>query len=126
MEDAELALLIKPAAHYNRKTKNLKTMCGQLIERHNGEIPNTREELLALTGVGRKCTDIMMHFTFSKATIAVDTHVHRVVNRLGIAHTISREDTADKINEVTPMRFKHHAHEWIIQHGMKICIARKP
>lgn len=126
LEDEELALLIKPAAHYNRKTKNLKKMCQQLIEKHNGEVPDTRDELLALTGVGRKCTDIMMHFTFSEPTIAVDTHVHRVVNRLGIVHTTLREDTADAINEITPLQFKHHAHEWIIQHGMKICIARKP
>ncbi|WP_336765950.1 endonuclease III domain-containing protein [Paenibacillus sp. USHLN196] len=126
LEDEELSSLIKPAAHYNRKTKNLKKMCQQLIERHNGEVPCTRDELLALTGVGRKCTDILMHFTFSEPTIAVDTHVHRVVNRLGMTHTISREDTADAINQITPLKFKHHAHEWIIQHGMKICIARKP
>lgn len=126
LEDEELSSLIKPAAHYNRKTKNLKKMCHQLIERHNGEVPCTRDELLALTGVGRKCTDILMHFTFSESTIAVNTHVHRVVNRLGITYTISREDTADAINQITPLKFKHHAHEWIIQHGMKICVARKP
>ncbi|MFC9711543.1 endonuclease III domain-containing protein [Paenibacillus sp. NPDC056933] len=126
LEDEELSSLIKPAAHYNRKTKNLKKMCHQLIERHNGEVPGTRDELLALTGVGRKCTDILMHFTFREPTIAVDIHVHRVVNRLGITHTTSREDTADAINEITPFKFKHHAHEWIIQHGMKICVARKP
>ncbi|UNK19373.1 hypothetical protein MNQ98_04890 [Paenibacillus sp. N3/727] len=106
LEDEELASLIKPVAHYNRKTKNLKKMCQQLILRHNGEVPNTRDELLALTGVGRKCTDILMHFTFSEPTIAVDTHVHRVVNRLGI-DTTSREDTADTINEITPFKFKH-------------------
>lgn len=101
-------------------------MCHQLIERHNGEVPTTRDKLIALTGVGRKCTDIMMHFTFGEPTIAVDTHVHRVANRLGIVKTTLREDTADTINKVTPLKFKYHAHEWFIGQGMNICKARKP
>lgn len=126
LEDEELATLIKPAAHYNKKTIQLKKMCQQLIDRHDGEVPTTRRELQALTGVGRKCTDIMMHFVFSNSTIAVDTHVHRVVNRLGIVKTTAREKTADVINEITPLFYKKHAHEWLVQHGMKICVARKP
>lgn len=83
LSDDELRNLIKPVAHYNRKTLHIKEMCQQLIDRHNGKVPNNREKLLALQGVGRKCVDIMMNFTFDKKAIAVDSHVHRVVNRIG-------------------------------------------
>ncbi|MDQ0208344.1 endonuclease III domain-containing protein [Alkalicoccobacillus murimartini] len=126
LNDEELRECIKPVAHYNRKTKNLKKMCSELIERHDGEVPNTREELMKLTGIGRKCTDIMMHFMFDTPSIAVDTHVHRLANRLGIVDTTDREKTADVLNEVTPNLYKIHAHEWLIQHGMKICMAKNP
>lgn len=126
LDDVELAALIKPAAHYNRKTVNLKKMSQQLIDRHHGEVPTTREELMALTGVGRKCTDIMMHFVFNEPTIAVDTHVYRVIQRLGITPKTSREETADIINKVTPKKYKLHAHEWLILQGMNVCKPSNP
>lgn len=126
LPDEHLTELIRPVAHYNRKTQHLKEMCRQLLERHGGEVPHTRAELLALQGVGRKCVDIMMNFTFGAPAIAVDTHVFRVLNRVGIVHTESQVVAADEINRLTPDRFKQHAHEWLIQHGGKVCIARKP
>lgn len=126
LDDEELRQIIKPVAHYNRKTVNLKLMARQIIELHNGNIPETREELMKLQGVGRKVTDIMLNFVFSKDTIAVDTHVLRVLNRLKIIATDSAEDAAVKINLITPTFYKKHAHEWLIQHGMKVCAARKP
>jgi endonuclease-3 len=126
LDDEELRQIIKPVAHYNRKTVNLKLMARQIIELHNGNIPETREELMKLQGVGRKVTDIMLNFVFSKDTIAVDTHVLRVLNRLKIIATDSAEDAAVKINLITPTFYKKHAHEWLIQHGMKVCTARKP
>lgn len=126
LEDEELATLIKPAAHYNRKTKSLKKMCHQLIEQYDGEIPQTKEELMELSGIGRKCADIMMHFSVGEPSIAVDTHVHRVLNRLGVVNTRSSEETADVINTITPQQYKQHAHEWLIGHGMEICKARAP
>jgi endonuclease-3 len=126
LSDDELTELIKPVAHYNRKTKHLKEMCQQLIDNHNGEVPRTEKELLELQGVGRKCADILMNFNFGGDTIAVDTHVHRVLNRLGIVDTKTNEDTADEINRLTPKKYKKHAHEWLIQHGMNICKSRKP
>jgi endonuclease III len=126
LPDEHLTELIRPVAHYNRKTLHLKELARQLIERHGGEVPSTREELLALTGVGRKCVDIMMNFTFGAPAIAVDTHVFRVLNRVGIVHTESQTVAADDINRLTPDRFKQHAHEWLIQHGGKVCVARKP
>lgn len=126
LDDEELRRIIKPVAHYNRKTKLLKSMARMIIDEHGGEIPETREELMALPGVGRKVADIMMNFVFSEDSIAVDTHVLRVLNRLGITDTKSAEEAADTINDMTAPRFKRHAHEWLIQHGMKVCVSRSP
>lgn len=126
LDDEELRRIIKPVAHYNRKTKLLKEMARKIIDQHGGDIPHTRDELMALPGVGRKVADIMMNFVFSKDSIAVDTHVLRVLNRLGVIDTSSALQAADIINAQTPPRFKRHAHEWLIQHGMKICVSRTP
>lgn len=126
LDDNRLKALIQPVAHYNRKTKNLKEMCTQLIQRHHGQVPRTREELLALTGVGLKCADIVMNFTYGSDAIAVDTHVHRVLNRTGIVTTKTAEETSQAVNSITPQEYRKHAHEWLIQHGMYTCTARKP
>lgn len=126
MPDNELRQIIKPVAHYNRKTKNLKEMARQIIEEHGGKIPESRDELIKLRGVGRKCVDILMNFTFSEDSIAVDTHVLRVLNRLGVVDTSSAKQAADHVNAETSPRYKRHAHEWLIQHGMKICVSRTP
>lgn len=126
LSDEELIELIKPVAHYNRKTKHLKEMSQQLLDRHEGKVPRTEEKLLALQGVGRKCASIMLNFNFGENIIAVDSHVHRVLNRVGILKTKTNEQTAEIINKITPLKFKKHAHEWIIQQGMNTCTARKP
>lgn len=126
MDDEELRQIIKPVAHYNRKTKNLKIMCKQIIEDFDGKIPENREDLLKLQGVGRKVTDIMMNFVFSEPSIAVDTHVLRLLNRTGIVKTKSAEEAADLVNKLTSKKYKRHAHEWLIQHGMKVCTSRLP
>ncbi|MBD3903284.1 endonuclease III [Chryseobacterium sp. Ch-15] len=126
LSDDELRNLIKPVAHYNRKTLHIKEMCQQLIDRHSGKVPNNREKLLALQGVGRKCVDIMMNFTFDKKAIAVDSHVHRVVNRIGFMKTLTPEQTADELMQITPEKYIRHAHEYLIQLGMKVCVARSP
>ena len=126
LDDDYLKELIKPVAHYNRKTKHLKEMCKQLLERHDGQVPGNREDLLALTGVGLKCADIMMNFTFGGDSIAIDTHVHRVLNRTGMVETKTAEETSVKVTNITPLEYRKHAHEWLIQHGMQICVARTP
>lgn len=124
--DEELRSIIKPVAHYNKKTKSLKMMCKQIIERHGGKIPRTQEELLKLQGIGLKCSSLIMNFIFDTPLIAVDTHIHRLLNRLGVVDTTSTDITTKVINEVTPAKYKKHAHEWLIQHGMKVCVARSP
>lgn len=126
LDDDELRDLIRPVAHYNRKTANLKILCRQIIETHGGEIPSDRESLLKLQGVGRKVADLMMNHVFSEDSIAVDTHVLRVLQRLEIINDTTAEQAADTINTITPAEYKRHAHEWLIQLGMQVCYARKP
>jgi endonuclease-3 len=126
MSDEHLKECIKPVGMYNNKTKNLKKMCQQIMERHNGEVPKTREELMALAGVGRKSTDIMMRFVYNEGAIAVDTHVHRLSNRLGLVNTQSADVTADYLAENTPAQYKMSAHEWFINYGKYVCKARSP
>ncbi|MDY0912252.1 endonuclease III [Rathayibacter festucae] len=126
LEDDDLRELIRPVAHYNNKTRTIKAMAQQILDRHDGQIPDTDAELLALPGIGRKCADIVMTTLFETPSVAVDTHVHRLANRLGMAHTRTHDATADRLNDITPDRYRRHAHEWLIQHGGQICVARRP
>lgn len=126
LDKEELRETIKSVAHYNRKTENLRKMCQQLIDDFDGKVPTNRKDLLSLTGVGQKCVDIMMNFEFNEDSIAVDTHVFRVLNRIGIIDTKSHEKASKIINELTPKKYKKHAHERLIGLGMRVCHARKP
>jgi endonuclease-3 len=122
----ELKRLIRPAGMYNNKAKNLKLMSQQLIDRHRGQVPNDRKALMQLAGVGRKSTDIMMRFVFNEPAIAVDTHVHRISNRLGIATTKAEHKTAEILERDTPDQYRWGAHEWLIGYGKYVCKARNP
>ena len=126
LDDDELREIIRPVAHYNLKTKYLKTMAQQILTKFNGEIPNNEKDLLSLEGVGPKVANMMMNFIYDKPTIAVDTHILRLLNKLDFVNTSSAEKATEIINKITPDEYKKHAHEWLIQHGMKICHARKP
>lgn len=126
LSDKRLAIILKPVGMYNRKAKNLKKMCRQIMEEHGGEVPTTREELMKLSGVGRKSTDIMMRFVYHEGAIAVDTHVHRLCNRLGLINSKSANATADYLAENTLEKYKMSAHEWFINYGKYVCKARKP
>lgn len=126
IDDDELREIIRSVAHYNRKTVSLKEMSRQILDEYDGEIPQKRDDLMKLKGIGRKCADIMMNFQYGTPTVAVDTHVHCVVNRLGMVTTKTPEQTADALTDVTPDKYKQHAHEWLIQHGMKTCTSRAP
>lgn len=121
-----LKALIRPAGMYNNKAKNLRLMSQQLLDRHHGIVPAKREHLMDLAGVGRKSTDIMMRFVFNEPAIAVDTHVHRLCNRLGIAATRAEHKTAEILDSQTPDEYRWGAHEWLISHGKYVCKARKP
>ena len=111
---------------YNAKAKNIIATCALLLERHDGEVPRTREELEALPGVGRKTANVILNTVFGEPTIAVDTHIFRVCNRTGLAPGKTVRAVEDKLTKVVPDEFKPGAHHWLILHGRYVCIARKP
>ena len=126
MDLEQLKQLIRPAGMYNNKSRNLKLMSQQLLQHHNGQVPNSRSALMQLAGVGRKSTDIMMRFVFFEPASAGDTHVHRIANRLGVASTRAEHQTAEILARDTPDQYRWGAHEWLIQHGKYVCKSRNP
>lgn len=108
------------------KAKNVVALSRLLLERHDGAVPSTRAELEALPGVGRKTANVVLNIAFGEPTIAVDTHVHRLANRLGIAATTKVADTEAVLRARTPERHARHAHHYLILHGRYTCTARKP
>lgn len=117
---------IKHIGLYRGKAKNVIELCRLLIERHGGAVPDTREALEALPGVGRKTASVVLNIAFGQPTIAVDTHVQRVANRLGIAKTTTPEQTEAVLLARTPVKHLHHAHHYLILHGRYRCTARAP
>jgi endonuclease-3 len=117
---------IKTIGLYNAKAENVIKMSETLIEKYNSEVPNNMDDLVSLAGVGRKTANVVLNIIFGQPTIAVDTHVFRVSNRLGIAKGDTVEIIEKKLERVIPTEFKHHAHHWLILHGRYICRARNP
>ncbi|MER0239144.1 endonuclease III [Fulvimarina sp. MAC8] len=126
LDDEKIATAIKPCGLYNNKTKSLRKLCTALIEKHDRTVPQTRDGLMSLPGVGRKCADIVMSFTFGADIIAVDTHVHRVCNRIGLTDAKTADQTASQLEQNAPDWAFHDGHFWLIQFGKKICVSRKP
>src|SRR5687767_13457547 len=117
---------IKSIGLYRTKAKNLIAACKLLIEQHGGEVPRTREALVALPGVGRKTANVILNTAFGEPTIAVDTHIFRVANRTGLAPGRDVVAVEEKLVKVVPEEFRLNAHHWLILHGRYVCIARKP
>ena len=111
---------------YKTKAKHIIQMCRLLMEKHRGEVPQTREELEALPGVGRKTANVILNTAFGQPAIAVDTHIFRVANRTGIAPGKDVLEVEKKLLKFVPDEFKHDAHHWLILHGRYVCQARKP
>lgn len=126
LPDDTVAAAIKPAGLYNVKTRNLKRLCRALIEEHAERVPRDRKGLMALPGIGRKCADIMLHFSFGEHTIAVDTHVHRVCNRTGLAQGRSEAATAKSLEARAPDWALAEGHIWLLEFGKKVCRSRAP
>lgn len=124
----ELALkeYIKTINLYPTKAKNIIKTCAILIERHQSQVPETREALEALPGVGRKTANVILNTAFGQPVIAVDTHIFRVANRTGLATGKNVLDVEKKLAKLVPKAFLHDAHHWLILHGRYTCIARKP
>jgi endonuclease-3 len=117
---------IKTIGLYNMKAKNVIAMARLLVERHAGVVPENRDALEALPGVGRKTANVVLNVAFGQPTIAVDTHIFRVGNRTGMAHGKTPDAVEAKLNRVVPEKYKLHAHHWLILHGRYICKARRP
>jgi endonuclease-3 len=126
LEDEAIAAAIKPCGLYNRKTRNIRAFCTALLADHGGTVPDTREGLMALPGIGRKCADIVLSFTFGKDVIAVDTHVHRVCNRIGLTSAKTADKTAQQLEQRSPEWALRDGHFWLIQFGKRVCTARSP
>jgi endonuclease III len=111
---------------FNAKGKNILATCRLLIDRHGGVVPQSREGLEALPGVGRKTANVILNTAFGEPTIAVDTHIFRVANRTGLAPGRSVREVEDKLMKFVPQEFLKDAHHWLILHGRYICKARIP
>ena len=117
---------IKTIGLCNSKAENIIKTCRDLIEKHHGEVPEDREALEALAGVGRKTANVVLNTAFGHPTIAVDTHIFRVCNRTGFAPGKDVVKVEEKLIKVVPAEFKVDVHHWLILHGRYTCIARKP
>ncbi|MEZ2721386.1 endonuclease III [Paenalcaligenes hominis] len=117
---------IKSIGLYKTKAKNVMRTCELLIEKHQGEVPNTREALEALPGVGRKTANVVLNTAFGLPAMAVDTHIFRVSNRTGIAKGKNVREVEDRLMRLVPSEFLLDAHHWLILHGRYVCVARKP
>jgi len=117
---------IKTIGLYNNKAKNIIAACKMLIELHNSEVPENRESLEALPGVGRKTANVVLNTAFGHPTMAVDTHIFRVGNRTGIAKGKNVVEVEKKLLRFIPKEFMVDAHHWLILHGRYICVARTP
>jgi len=117
---------IRTIGLYNSKAKHIIETCRMLIAGHDGQVPETRDELESLSGVGRKTANVILNTAFGKPTIAVDTHIFRVGNRTRLAPGKTPLEVEKKVLKFTPDEYKHDAHHWLILHGRYICKARKP
>lgn len=117
---------IKTIGLFNSKAENIIKTCRDLIEKHHGEVPEDREALEALAGVGRKTANVVLNTAFGHPTIAVDTHIFRVCNRTGFAPGKDVVKVEEKLIKVVPAEFKVDVHHWLILHGQYTCVARKP
>ena len=117
---------IKTIGLFNTKARNVIKLSEILVREHGGEVPRDREALEKLPGVGRKTANVVLNVAFGEETMAVDTHIFRVANRLGLAPGKTPEQVEAGLLTVIPKPFLRHAHHWLILHGRYVCKARKP
>ncbi len=126
LEQDEIEAKIKKIGLYKNKSKNIYKMCRELIEIHNGEVPRNMEDLMSLSGVGRKTASVVLVEAFNIPAFPVDTHVFRLTKRIGLAKGSTADKVSDEMMKKLP-KFKYHLmHQLFITHGRNICIARKP
>lgn len=124
--ESKLKEAIKTIGLYNTKAKNVMKTCQLLVEKHQGQVPASREALEALPGVGRKTANVVLNTAFGQSTVAVDTHIFRVANRTGLAPGKTPLAVEMGLLKHTDKAFLKDAHHWLVLHGRYVCIARKP
>ncbi|MBX9633333.1 MAG: endonuclease III [Burkholderiales bacterium] len=117
---------IKTIGLYRTKAKNVIALCRELIDKHGGEVPRDRAALEALPGVGRKTANVVLNVAFGEPTIAVDTHIFRIANRINLAPGKDVLEVERKLMKFVPEEFRQDAHHWLILHGRYVCKAQKP
>ncbi|MHB0953875.1 MAG: endonuclease III [Allorhizobium sp.] len=117
---------IKTIGLYRNKARNVIALSQRLVDVYGGEVPRTREELVTLPGVGRKTANVVLSMAFGIPTIAVDTHIFRIANRIRLAPGKTPDEVEDKLMRIIPKQYLFHAHHWLILHGRYCCKARKP
>ena len=122
----ELEPMIQECGLFHTKARNIVELCRILVAKYDGRVPDTREELVQLPGVGRKTANVVLANAFGKPAFAVDTHVFRVSNRIGLAHANNVEQTERQLMEAVPRDRWSHTHHLLIWHGRRCCTARKP
>ncbi|WP_336278747.1 endonuclease III [Bartonella sp. CB175] len=123
--EKEIARHIRTIGLWRAKARNICALCGVLINHYGGQVPDNREALMALPGVGRKTANVVLNVAFGQPTMAVDTHIFRLGNRIGLAPGKTPEAVEKKLLKIIPVRYLRHAHHWLILHGRYICQARK-
>ncbi|GGA80293.1 endonuclease III [Brucella endophytica] len=124
--EAKVGEYIKTIGLWRNKAKNVVALSEALIRDHGGEVPDNRDDLVKLPGVGRKTANVVLNVAFNRAAMAVDTHIFRIGNRIGLAPGKTPEAVEDKLMRVVPKEYLLHAHHWLILHGRYVCKARKP
>ncbi|QRM53758.1 endonuclease III [Sinorhizobium sp. BG8] len=117
---------IKTIGLYRNKAKNVIALSQKLIDDFGGEVPRTREELVTLPGVGRKTANVVLSMAFGQSTMAVDTHIFRIANRILLAPGKTPDEVEDHLMRIVPAKYLYHAHHWLILHGRYCCKARRP
>lgn len=124
--EAGLKEHIKTIGLYNSKAKNVIAMAQILVDDYNGEVPDNRDDLVKLPGVGRKTANVVLNIFFGQETMAVDTHIFRIGNRTGLAPGKTPEQVEAGLEKNVPAPYRRHAHHWLILHGRYVCKARSP
>ncbi len=124
--EEKLGEYIRTIGLWRNKTRNVIALSKALIEKHGGEVPSKRDELTELPGVGRKTANVILNTAFGQPTMAVDTHIFRLANRIGLAPGKNVDQVEAHLLKVIPEPYLRHAHHWLILHGRYVCKARKP
>jgi endonuclease-3 len=121
-----LGSMIRTIGLWRNKAKNVIALSEALVRDHGGEVPPDRDALMRLPGVGRKTANVVLNTAFGQPTMAVDTHIFRIGNRIGLAPGKTPEEVEERLVRIIPQRYLRHAHHWLILHGRYVCKARKP